>query len=371
MSHSAPAAVDEQLDQNFKRATQDGSFVSFHIKLDNEKFVQVAANSGTGNDAEDFKTMTKNAKEDEAAFFLFRLQGNKNWLLLTFVPDGVSVKDKMTYASCKGTLKSKLGFQFFVQEAHAVKLEELSYDSFKGSSKSQDSRSDFEKMHEAILQQEEEERTERGKASPTTGGYHSVTIPLGQTAKDHLQKFQSGEVNFVVLEITEDKSKVEASSSSTVSASDLSSQVNNKEPRFYLYAYQRPGGLPKVNFLIYCCPEMSSPKFRMVYSTAKPALAKELTAFGISLAPKKIEIREASELTESSLKDEVRSTPVQLTGRLQAGSHLDNAPALGGTTKARNLPTAEQHPIYSLMAGNKEGPSTGKKKIVIPPKGAW
>lgn len=42
------------------------------------------------------------------------------------------VKDKMTYASCKGTLKSKLGFQFFVQEAHAVKLEELSYDSFKG-----------------------------------------------------------------------------------------------------------------------------------------------------------------------------------------------------------------------------------------------
>lgn len=54
----------------------------FFVFFSNFSFIIICAH---------FKTMTKNAKEDEAAFFLFRLQGNKNWLLLTFVPDGVSV----------------------------------------------------------------------------------------------------------------------------------------------------------------------------------------------------------------------------------------------------------------------------------------
>jgi hypothetical protein len=43
---------------------------------------------------------------------------------------------------------------------------------------------------------------------------------------------------------------------------------------------------------------------------------------------------------------------------------------MGGTVKAANAPTTGgAHPIYSLMQP-KEGAST-KKKIVIPPKGAW
>lgn len=368
---SVPVAVDDVLDQNFKKATQDGSFVSFHIKIKDDKLIQSSANAGTGNVEADFKTMTRDASENESAFFLFRLSGNRQWLLITYVPDGVSVKDKMTNASYKGTLKTKLGFQFFTEEIHVVKLDELTYDNFKASSKAQDSRSEFEKMHEDILKQEEEERSERGKASPSTGGYHAVTIPLAQSAKDLLQSYIRGDVNLVELVISEDKSKVEGASSSTVSPADLSSKLTSKEPRFYVYGYNRPGGIPKINFFIYFCPELSSPKYRMVYSTAKPTLAKEISNFGISLAQKKIEVREPSELTESSLKEESRVSGINLTGRLQSGSHLDNAPELGGTTKARNLPTAEQHPIYSLMGSGGQGNAPGKKKIVIPPKGAW
>lgn len=82
----------------------------------------------------------------------------------------------------------------------------------------------------------------------------------------------------------------------------------------------------------------------------------------------KIEIREGSELTENTLKEEANSkVSGVLTGRLQ-GSHHDAVP-LGGTTKAKNLPTVDAHPIYSLMGG--QGPASGKKKIVIPPKGAY
>jgi len=97
-------------------------------------------------------------------------------------------------------------------------------------------------------------------------------------------------------------------------------------------------------------------------------------------------------LTESFLKDELKSAPKNLadvktgasspkaspglmTGRLK-NTNLTGIEEMGGTVKANNIPTGAQHPIYSLMAGKSSGnetPTVGatKKKIVIPPKGAW
>lgn len=92
--------------------------------------------------------MISKANENEASFFLFSL-APKQWALITFVPDGVNVnfflifitffyflkyiqvKDKMVYASSKGTLKTKLGYQYFTEETHIVQLDELTYDYFK------------------------------------------------------------------------------------------------------------------------------------------------------------------------------------------------------------------------------------------------
>jgi len=374
MSHTAPVAVDEAIETNFKKAVQDGSFKGFHLQLKDEKFVEVGAYPGTGNPEEDFKTMTSKATDNEASFFLYAISGNKNWLLITYVPDGVSVKDKMTYASCKATLKNKLGFQYFAEESHAVTLEELSYTSYKNSQKQVDSRSEFERMHETVLKQEEEERADQLTRNVSGGGYHAVSIPLETSANEHLQKFKDGSVNFVELAITEDKSKIEGKTSSTVSVADLPSHITTTEPRFYVYAYTKVGGTgAKSNLFIYCCPENSNAKLRMVYSTAKPNLAKSITQFGISLAQKKIEIREGSELTEATLREESgsRISNINLTGRMQTGSHFDAVP-LGGVTKAKNPNTvAEGHPVYSLMGGQTSSSPSGKKKIVIPPKGAW
>jgi len=90
------------------------------------------------------------------------------------------------------------------------------------------------------------------------------------------------------------------------------------------------------------------------------------------LHKKKIEIREPADLSEDSFKEESgqKSLSSVFTGRSQ-GSLLNNAPALGETTKAKNLQTVESHPVYSLMGAKEGGPTVGKKKIVIPPKGAW
>lgn len=110
------------------------------------------------------------------------------------------VKSKMTFASAKSQLKSKLGNQYFVEEIHATSKEELSYQSYKGHSKPVDSRSTEEVMREKIAKDEEKERSEREKShSANPSGYHAIAIPLSENAKQAILKFKSADFNFVSL----------------------------------------------------------------------------------------------------------------------------------------------------------------------------
>jgi hypothetical protein len=204
-----------------------------------------------------------------------------------------------------------------------------------------------------------------------SGGFHSVLIPLSAGAKAALDRLQSGEVNFVVLAVDENKTSVLSTDAKRIDASRVSSEIHTTEPRFYLY---NQVGKPTV--FIYSCPSKSPPKQRMVYSTSKPNVINQVTQYGIHLAPKKIEITEPSDL-DDELKDAQVIRPKSIggggafTGRMiQPAS--GSTPALGGTVKASTLPIMnQQHAIYGLMAKpGVEGSST-KKKIVIPPRAAW
>lgn len=71
------------------------------------------------------------------------------WLIC--VLNAWQVKDKMVYASAKGTLKDKLGQNHFCEEIHVTEKSELTYEHYKGESKPVDSRSEFEKEHEQVV----------------------------------------------------------------------------------------------------------------------------------------------------------------------------------------------------------------------------
>jgi len=336
--------------------------------------------------------MKGDAAENEASYFIFRLDNtSKSWAILTYVPDGVNVKEKMTYASAKNHLKDKLGHGFFTEEIHTTTTEELSYSSYKGNQKPIDSRSTSEKEFEQVLKQEDEARTEMAKqqeqkstTGATTGGYHSVNIPLSDGAKAELAKIKDGSASFVQLAVNETKDKINAEPAKNISnASQLQKEINTNEPRFYIYKFMRSPTAPNPTYVfLYCCPEKSPAKLRMVYSTAKPALAESITKLGIPLAGKRVEITEPNEVTDDYLRSEVtsasasprvKSAIMNGPGPAHKGSSSPATP-LGGTTKASNPNVMrKEHPIYSLMTQGKDGvekPST-KKKIVMPPPGAW
>lgn len=74
---------------------------------------------------------------------------------------------------------------------------------------------------------------------------------------------------------------------------------------------------------IYCCPQQSPVRFRMMYSSGcltVPLLAKPLFTTS-NLIPRKVETSEPQELTEEYLKSEVGITTVVPTGRLDSGEN--------------------------------------------------
>jgi len=381
MSSQAPIEVEEELATSFQNAVEGNSTRLLQVQVKDEKLVKISSVDGSSNLENDFKEIANQASDDKASYFLFKLKP-KEWLFVTYVPDGVAVKDKMIYASAKGALKDRLGHTYLEEELHATNKDELSYEHYNGS-KTGDARSEFEKEHAKMLEEENETRKEivkemeKKEAQGATGGYHSVSIPLAASAKTALDRLKSSDVNFVSLSVSDDKASIISDSSKQVSVNQLVSELHPTEPRFYLYS--QPG---KSIVFIYCCPEKSPPKLRMVYSTSKPNVVSQVTQYGVNLASKRVEITDTADVTDE-LKD-AQIAPIRpsalkansgrgFTGRMISPAS-GNTPDLGGTVKASNLPTIggnQQHSIYGLMAKPGTETSSTKKKIVIPPRAAW
>jgi len=397
MSTSVSLPVDDNLDSDFKKATNsEDPPRCFVVVIQEEKLICAKTIPGTSKVDTDYDALSTIAAEEgkEGGYFLFRKgNDNKEWLIITYVPETVSVKSKMTFASAKSQLKAHLGVAFFSEEVHTTSADELKYSVYSGNSKPVESRSSEEILREKINNDEEKERTEREKqhaASPS--GYHSLAIPFSEDARASIAKFKSGQVNFVILKIDSDKKEVVdiVESKQVSSVAEVAKNFSTTEPRFYLYAF----GTPTVNVFLYCCPEKSPVKMRLVYSTAKPKAAEEIEKnMGVVLAPKKIEMRDPEDLTDAFLRDELKTTPKTvadvkasspkpppnlMTGRLKS-TNMTGVQEMGGTVKASKPTTSNtaSHPVYSLMTGKASstdppGPTTAtKKKIVIPPKGAW
>jgi len=179
------------------------------------------------------------------------------------------------------------------------------------------------------------------------------------------------------LALNDNGSTVNAESSKSVSSlSQVATAIHTGEPRFYLYKHQSQ------NVFIYCCPDKSPPKLRMVYSTAKPGVADQINKLGISLAAKKVEIREGSELNDELNVTTLNKTPILIkpsgsTGMMTGRSSGEGGVEGGGTVKTSqhlSMVGDKLHPVYGIMI-DKTAPGTtskpGKKKIVLPPPGAW
>ncbi|KAJ1550823.1 hypothetical protein HK405_015805, partial [Cladochytrium tenue] len=173
--------------------------------------------------------------EREPCFVLFRLDerlqttsgraagGGFGFLLIMYVPEVAKVREKMLYASTRGTLTKELGDSNFIDTLHASSKAEVSLAGYK--------KHLAHKAADAPLTERELERLQTNLAETgidigtTTrrafaASSSSVGLPVSDEAAAALRGLRDGDHNAVLLTVDASRETVDVVSAQTVSTTD-------------------------------------------------------------------------------------------------------------------------------------------------------
>jgi len=398
MTHGTKFPVSEELQQAFEKCEKETRTII--VGIDNETLVLKKKLNGTNSPQEDLEAIPREWSENEAAFFLFKEKqwGPSNWIFITFIPDSGPVQQRTIYGSAIQHLKQALGNDKFGSDKRYAELKELTWNNVKGlGGGNGDKPWSKRELAQQELNAAEATARQEAQAKPASG-FHTASYPLTSDATSALDQLKNGQANWVQLSLDASRKNMTAVCAKQVSPNELPSLVDEKEPQFYLY---NASGNQLV--LVYCCPENAPQKNRMVYSTCKASLADTLKASGVSVV-KKYDIREASEMNTSALNEALRApsaTMFQPSSEPNSGrstptsSRASSSGSFDHSQFASNKPVfnraglAHAHSSSEGSAANKAtkpaqlkspaplaqamgiGSNSGKKSIVLPPRGAY
>ncbi|GMF50855.1 unnamed protein product [Phytophthora fragariaefolia] len=105
---------------------QSGQLRFVKVSVADESFVLSGAGPATGDPRADVAQLAATSLSAQQAAFVLLCPDTRvaalRWVLLAFVPEGVSVRDRMLYSSSRDSLKKQLGANYFSGEFHATEL---------------------------------------------------------------------------------------------------------------------------------------------------------------------------------------------------------------------------------------------------------
>jgi len=273
--------------------------------IQDEQLVAADTHSLSSSLEEDFEAAKEHFEPKKPTYILFRLDTQNSlgheWTLLSYVPDGSPVKQRMLYASTRDTLKQQLGKSYFAPDMHGSSIDDFTWEAFLGRSEKEVS----DVLLTASEVQLKHEITAEIDPGHTREYVHSVKFPLSKDASKALSSLGEKK-NFVQLLVDARHETVELETAKHIKPRELAENVSPTEPRFTFFRYRHTfaGEAIDSNVFIYSCPDASSVKLRMLYSTVKSVLTAAAEDAGISLERgAKVEISDPSELTEEFLNE--------------------------------------------------------------------
>jgi hypothetical protein len=89
---------------------------------DTEALVPVKTQEVHGDQGSDWASTAGELQPKTPAYILYRLDTKKmeayEWVLIAFVPDGSSVRERMLYASSRDNLRKQLGYNYFGEDLY-------------------------------------------------------------------------------------------------------------------------------------------------------------------------------------------------------------------------------------------------------------
>lgn len=327
MAHSSGITATAEIQQAFSEARQssDVRFLKLSINdalTDDPTLIVEHTQTMTHSVQDDFNSLKQFTREEEPAYFVFRMTGDdeivsqdqvdKQWILIWHVSDNAKIKLRMLYASSIEAIKGGLGNAYFLGDYHTSEHSELEYAEFKKQWQYKRDPSAF--AHEAMTATERQTLEERDTASVDMvhSSVSGLSLPLDDAAKDALKQFAADSLNLVSLKIA-DETIVLDQSQNDADAASIGSILPSNEPRYLFFGYRHEHDGNNINsiFFVYHCPIQSKIKNRMVYSSTKQHMVSTAASdFGITVE-KSIEISSGDDITAKDIHEYIHPPQVQ------------------------------------------------------------
>jgi len=313
MSHSSGIPVSQELISTFGNSNQNNTrFIKVIISED--QLVSCKTENASGDFETDLDSVPA-VLDNSPCYILFKKDDKSievtgsNWIFMFYVPDNAKVRDKMTYAATRSTLKRELGAAHFVDEIYSSNKNDFSKKGYKQHLVHQESA--------APLTNEEQQKIDEREQGVFVGGggasmhAHGVAFPVDSKAQSAVNEFLAGKYNYISLGINIQDEKIIFASQENTDIDSISKHISTEEPRFHFFRYSHQFEGQDLDSIVYIfsCPDgsagtKSAPvKMRMLYSSSKAnveSLVSKNTKIDL-----KVEINAPSEISANSIETEL------------------------------------------------------------------
>ncbi|KAL0585056.1 hypothetical protein ABG067_005193 [Albugo candida] len=299
--------LSQELGDEFQKA-QTGKIRFIKSRIQDEHFLYSSSAVASESSHNDLKLLCQppNIVADEACFMLYcpnaspaaSVAASKalQWILIAFVPDFASVRERMLYSSARESLKRQLGFSYFVAELHATETEEISSEAI-------DLAKERQLAIDAPLSEKERVLKEDAMLARDTNvkssAMSAIPFEMTENLREKLQLFQDEKFDWLTMKINVEgpaETVDVVRSLKDVDAHDIADILDIKTPSFVAYRLTTSDEKNILLFL-YVCPEDVPVRQKMIYSTGKSTLLATARTLGIQFA-KMIEINDIHRATE-------------------------------------------------------------------------
>lgn len=242
----------------------------------------------------DFDKLVAPLTEDNVpCYILYRLDAKTSlgyaWLLLSWVPDEASIRQKMVYASTKATLKQEFGSAHITEEIHATTRDESTFEGYQKHKKAFAAPAPLTTREEEIAElRKTEVNTEINTDTrhQTLGG---ISCPISEATKQAIMDLLKGSYDYLQFRIDLEAEQIHVSHAAVVALTELPKQIPDDHARYHLYLFKHTheGDYLESFVFIYSMPGYTcSVRERMMYSSCKLPFLETLNALGVDVAKK-------------------------------------------------------------------------------------
>jgi len=313
MSHQTGIVANEELKEFFAlEELKEGAIRAFKVQIEGEDLVKKGHEYVSGNWEDDFNGITQRMAEDKTPSYIFYRLDTKNnlgyeWLFIGYCPDDSLVKLKMLHAGTRATVRRAFGDGLIKEELSATSPAEVTLAAYKHHLDSQDAPPPLTLAEQELVDLKKEEDKTEIHINTRTTHMTGIAFPLTQDAFEKVEAFQRKEITYLQLAIDVDKEIIEAVEACNPEIPEIAGFIPDDHARYHLilFKHTHEGDYQEAVVLVYSNPMYNCPvKERMLYSSAIAPLIDQLKELEIEVT-KRVEITEASEVTEKFIYEEV------------------------------------------------------------------